>query len=88
MLLAHQGAVCRASAVLAPLYDDLEAYPAGMAARVCLLYLDVLSACGQPSQAEGVPRMPFVETITWDLGQLSVSLLLLLLLPASSEGTA
>ena len=54
VLLNQQGAVYRASALLAPLHDDLEAHPHGMAARICLLYLDILCACGQPSQAEGV----------------------------------
>ena len=54
VLLNQQGAVYTASAILAPLYNDLEAHPHGMAARICLLYLDILCACGQPSQAQGV----------------------------------
>ena len=53
----HQGALTQASALLAPLFEDLESSPAGMAARVCLLYLDVLCACRQLAQAEGTPAL-------------------------------
>ena len=53
VLLTQQGDVRGAQALLEPLVPDLELMQPGMAARVCLLLLDLAAVASASSQAEG-----------------------------------